>query len=331
MDINRRTLLLGSAFAGLGTGLGVGPRADLAFAQNNRPISLVVGFAPGGSGDVFARIVAQGLTQEAGLTVIVENKAGAAGLIAADYVLRAKSDGNTLMLATGSMATTAPLSKKNPPFNPATDVGWIAYLSSAPFTIAINKDIPANDLKSFIEYVRARPGQLNYGHSGVGSTTHIASEAFKDELGLDIRPVPYRGSAPAISDLMGGQIAFVFETVGTLIPLHQADKVRALCVFDETRTPIAPDVPTAKEAAGVNLLAGTPNLLAAPLKTPKEIIDPLNAAINRYMSKEEIQNQLKAQGIKPIVDSTPASAQQYIAGEVARLRPLIKKLGLEFD
>lgn len=321
MLIDRRSLLVGAAAAGLGIRSG--------FAQSAKPVSLVVGFAPGGSGDVFARIVGQGLTEELGRTVVVENKAGAGGLIAADYVLRAAPDGLTLLLATGSVATTAPISQKNPPYNPATDVGWIAHLSTAPFGIGVHSGIPANDLKSLIDYIRARPGQLSYGHAGLGTTTHIAAEAFKNEAGLDIRAVPYRGSAPSIPDLMSGQISFIFETVGTLIPLHQTQKIRVLGIFADKRTPIAPEIPTAKEAAGIALVSGTPNLLAAPLKTPKDIIDPLNAAINRHMKKPAVQELLKAQGIEPILDSTPESAKQYITAEVARLLPVVKKLGLE--
>lgn len=320
MIISRRTFVLGTAAAGL---------APLcALAQSARVIRLVVGFPPGGSGDVFARIVSQGLAEELGRTTVVDNRPGAGGIIAGEAVIRAEPDGATLIMHTGSSAITAPITQKVPPYNAVTDFAWIAHLSTAPFVIAAYPGLPVTDLQSLIAYIKARPGQLSYGHAGIGSTTHLAGEAFKEAAGLDIRAVPYRGSAPSIPDLMSGQITFVFETVGTLVPLYRAGKVKVLATFAQERSPIATDIPTAREE-GVDLTSGTPNLLAAPPRTPQSIVDPVAAAIDRHMNKASVQEMLKAQGIQPILNSSPEKAKAYVAAEVARLTPLARKSGLD--
>ncbi len=320
MKINRRLLLAGAgALCGL-------PRGTLAQSGSGN-IRLVVGFPPGGSGDVFARITSNGLAEQLNRTVIVDNRAGAGGLTAAEYVIRAPTDGSTLILHTGSSAITSPISKLVPPYNPVTDFAWIAHLSTAPFVIAINPNIPATDLRTFIAYAKSRKGDLTYGSAGVGTTIHLAAEVFDDLAGFKATHVPYRGSAPAIIDVMSGSVAFVLETVGTLLPYHRAGTLRILAIFADQRAGIAPEIPTARES-GIDLVSGTPNLLAAPPKTPPPIIDRLAAAIRNVMARKALQEQLLKQGIQPITDSGPDAAKAYVAAEIARLTPVVQRLGI---
>lgn len=323
--VDRRQFIKGAVAMVMGASLPIGP----ATAQvGGSTIHLVVGFPPGGSGDLFARILGDGLREELGRTLVIDNKPGAGGLTVAIGFLRAPKDGSVLMLATGSTAVSAPISRAKPPYNPVDDFAWIALLSHAPFVIAVNPEIPATDLQSLIAYIRARPKQLSYGHAGLGTTVHLAAELFKERAGLDIVDIPYPGSAGAITATIAGTVAFVIETSGTLLPQHKAGKLRILAAFAEHREKISPEIPTAREAAGIDVVAGTFNLLAAPLGTPPEVIDTIAKAVGRVMAQSATQQKLVALGIQPITNSNPQEARAFVASEVARWTGVVKKLGI---
>jgi len=320
----RRKLLQGAAATLAASALGTRP----AFAQaSDVPIKIAVGFPPGGSGDLFARILADGLREELHRPVLIENKPGAGGLTVANGFLRAPKDGTQLMLATGSTAISAPISRAKPPYNSVEDFQWIALLSNAPFVIAVNPDLPVNDLKGLVTYCKARPGKLSYGHAGLGTTVHLAAELFKDRAGIYVVDIPYAGSAGAITDTIAGNVHFIVETSGTLLPHHKSGKLRIITTMAEAREKIAPDIPTSREA-GYDLIAGTCNLLAAPLGTPAQIVEPIAAATMRVMNTASVQERLLQLGIEPIRDSNPAKARAYVASEVARWTPIVKKLGI---
>ena len=323
--IGRRRFIKGAGALVAGAGLSIPPAAA---QTGGSPIHLQVGFPPGGSGDLFARILGDALRVELGRTVVIENKPGGGGLTVAVGFLRAPKDGSVLMLATGSTAVSAPISRAVPPYNPVDDFAWIAWLSNAPFVIAVNPELPATDLKSLIAYLRTRPKQLSYGHAGLGTTVHLAAELFKERAGLDVVDIPYAGSAGAITATIAGTVAFIVETSGTLLPHHKAGKLRILATFAEAREKIAPEIPTAREAANIDVIAGTSNLLAAPLGTPAEIIDSLAVAVGRVMAQSATQQKLIALGIQPITNSNPEQARAYVAREVARWTPVVKKLGI---
>lgn len=286
-----------------------------------------VGFPPGGSGDLFARFLADALRDELNRPVIVENKPGAGGLTVATGFLRAPKDGTQLMLATGSTAVAAPISRAKPPYNPVTDFQWIALLSYAPFVIAVNPSLPVKDIKELVAYCKARPGKLSYGHAGLGTTVHLAAEMFKDRAGIFVVDIPYAGSAPAITDTIAGNVHFIVETSGTLLPYHKAGRLRIIGTLAEAREKIAPEIPTAREA-GYDLIAGTYNLLAAPAGTPRELVEPIARAVTRVMDKPAIQERLTQLGITPITQSDPDKARAYVASEIARWTPIVKKLGI---
>lgn len=321
MTAGRRAAL--RAGAGL---LGVA-LARPALAQGTGPIRLVVGFPPGGSGDIFARLLADPLREELGRTVIVENRPGAGGLTAAEYAMRAPSDGSVLMLHTGSSAVSAPISRKVAPYDPVRDFAWVALLSEAPFALALNPRLPVTDLAGFIAYARARPGELSYSSAGIGTTVHLAAEAFNDAAGIQVLHVPYQGSGPAITDAINGTVAYNVETFGTLLPHHKAGALRIVSALAEHRAPIAPEVPTMREN-GLDVVAGTYNLLAAPRNTPQAVLAPVAAAVGRIMARPAMRTQLDALGIAGVVESDPEGARRFVAAEIARWKPVVDRLGL---
>lgn len=300
-----------------------------AFSQFNRSTTrLVVGFPPGGSGDTFARIIQTPLSEELGRAIVIDNRPGAGGLTAAESFVRAEPDGSALLLATGSAAISAPIIRKDPPYDAVRDFAWIAHLSLAPFVIAVNPKLPVTDLPGLVAYAKARPSDLTYGSAGIGTTVHLAGELFKERAGVDIRHVPYRGSGPAVTDTISGQIHSIIETYSTLLPFHRDGTLRILAVMAEEPSMVASEIPTARAAAGLDIIAGTCNLLAAPLRTPQTVLGPIAAAIDRVMARPAIRDQFLATDIQPITGSSPEKARTYVASEVARWKPVVERLGL---
>jgi tripartite-type tricarboxylate transporter receptor subunit TctC len=304
------------------------PLARPAMAQGRSgPIRLVVGFPPGGSGDLFARLVAEPLREELGRPVIVENRPGAGGVTAVEYFLRQPADGSVLMMHTGSSAVAGPISRRNPPYNPMTDFAWVALLSNAPFAVALNPRVPAADLKQFVAYAKAQNGALSYSSAGIGTTVHLAAEALNAAAGIEVQHVPYQGSGPAITDTINGTVAYNIETYGTLLPHHRAGALRIIATMAEERASIAPEIPTAKEQ-GWDVSAGTYNLLAAPNGTPREVMDQVSGAIGRVMARQEIKERLSVLGITGYTNSNPDEAKAFVAAEIARWTPIVRRLGI---
>ena len=326
MTTGRRKTLL--AAAGLLGGLGGPGGLRSAFAQpSGQAVKLIVGFPPGGSGDQFARIMAERLQAELQAPIVVDNRPGAGGLTAVAAFQRAPADGYTLMMHTGSTAVSAPISRKVAPYNPVDDFAWIALLSEAPFLVAVNPSLPATDLKSLVAYAKSQPGKLSYGHAGLGTTVHLAAELFKERAGITASDIPYPGSGPALTDTIAGNVAFIVEGYGTLIQQHKAGRIRIVGAFAENRLPEMPEIGTAREI-GLDVVAGTSNLIAAPLGTPAARQAAIAKAVGNVMSSPEMQQQLSAVGIHPVARSSPQEARAYVAREVARWTPLVKKLGI---
>ena len=321
--IQRRELLLGSVGA-LGALSGVRPASAQASGQ---VMKLIVGFPPGGAGDQFARIMSEHLRQELQTPIVIDNRPGAGGLTAVAAFRRAPADGYTLMMHTGSTAISAPISHKIAPYNPIDDFAWIALLSEAPFLIAVNPSLPVTDLKSLVAYAKAQNGKLSYGHAGLGTTVHLAAELFLDRAGIVVPDIPYPGSGPALIGTIGGSLAFIVETYGTLIEQHKAGRIRIVGAFTESRLPELPDIGTARDI-GLDVVAGTVNLIAAPLGTPPERQAVIAKAVAGAMARPEMQRQLLMLGIHPVLNSNPQEAKAYVAREVARWTPLVKKLGI---
>ncbi len=315
----QRRLILGAAAATL---------AAPALAQIRvNTIKLVVGFPPGGAGDLFARFLAEPLREELGRPVIVENRPGAAGVTAVEYFLRQPNDGSVFMMHTGSSAVSGPITRRNPPYNPTQDFAWVALLSYAPFAIALNPRLPARNLAEFIALAKQPNSRLSYSSAGIGTTVHLAAEAMNEAAGMEMQHVPYAGSGPAITDTINGTCSANYETFGTLLQHHRAGTLRIIATLDANRTFIAMDIPTAKEQ-GWDVSAGTYNLLAAPIGTPQEVMSQLSAAVGRVMAKPAQKAQLEALGITGIADSTPDQARAFVASELARWTPLVRRVGI---
>ena len=310
-------------FVGASTALLAGIRP--AFAQQPA-LRLMVGFPPGGSGDTFARLIAEQLRPELG-TILVENREGAGGLVAAEAFLRAPADGSVAMMHTASSAVFATVIRKKPPYDPLKDFQWVALMSVAPLVIVANPKLPVADLKTFMDYLRRNPGQP-YGSAGIGASTHLAAELLFDRAGVKTLHVPYKGSAPALTDTMGGNITCMLETLQTTQQHHAAGKLKILAVLGETRIPSAPEIPTAREQ-GVDAIASTYNLLALPVQAPAERAAVIARALANAMKNPEFQKKLLSQGLQPVTDTSPEQARAFVAAEVARWTPVARRMGIE--
>ena len=240
----------------------------------NKPIKIISPFATGGIADTFSRVVGQGLSESLGQPVVVENKTGGGGNIGADFVAKAPADGYTLVMGNIGSHAVNPYLMKNMPYDPLKDFEPVAYVLDAEGLVVVNPAIPVKNVNELIAYVKARPGQVSYGSGGMGTTSHLAGELFKSLAKVDMTHIPYKGNAPAITDLIGGQTQVMFATMPTVLPYVKTDKLKALAVIGSSRASSLPDVPTVAETLpgfdvsnwiGIFAPAGTPNPLLISL------------------------------------------------------------------
>ena len=260
-----------------------------AFAQAypSRPVRLIVGFAPGGTTDITARLIGQWLSERLGQQFVIENRTGAATNIATEAVVRAPADGYTLLLVTASNAINATLYDKLS-FNFIRDIAPVAGIIRYPLVMQVNPSFPAKTVPEFISYVKSNPGKISYGSGGIGTSIHVASELFKMMAGVDMIHVPYRGGAPAMTDLMAGQVQVVFNPVPESMEFIRAGKLRPLAVTTATRSEVLPDVPTVGDFVPgyeASALQG----IGAPKETPAEIVDKLNKEINAGLADPKLK------------------------------------------
>lgn len=294
-------------------------------AWPTKQIRILVGYAAGGSTDVTARIIGQALSERLGQPVIIENRPGAAGNIAAEATAKADPDGYTLLMTTSTTFATNPSLYKNLPFNVQTDFAPVTLTAFIPNLLVVNPSVPANNIPDFIAYLKANPGKLNFGSAGNGSSQHIAGELFNSLAGVRMIHVPYRGGAPAVNDLLGGQVQVIFAPLLEVLQQVRADKVRALGITTAKRSPLLPDVPPIAETLQgyeVRLWNG----LLAPAKTPPEIIDRINRAAIDALRSREVRTKLAEQGSEP-VGNTPAEFKAFIGSELVKWRRLVEISG----
>jgi len=285
-----------------------------------KPVRVVVPFAAGGSTDIIARLLTARLSQELGQQFVVDNRGGAGGSIGAEIVARANPDGHTVIIVAASYATNAALYKI--PYDPVKDIAAIAMLHKGPFLLAVNPSVPANNLKEFIELLRAKPRTLNYGSSGIGGATHLATELFRQMTKTEVLHVPYKGDAPAITDLLGGQIQFIFSSAPALMPHVKGGRVRALAVTTEQRSRELPDLPSISETVpGFEHTSW--NGMWAPAATPKEIVARLNQTLGRILSQPDLQERLRIEG-RESAHSTAEEFQRVIARDIAKYTKVVK-------
>jgi tripartite-type tricarboxylate transporter receptor subunit TctC len=307
--------------------LGLAPvgTAQAQTAWPAKPIKILVGYAAGGSTDVTARIIAQALSERLGQPVLIENRAGAGGNIAAEAAAKADPDGYTLLMATSSTFATNPALYKSLPFDVQADFAPIIVTAFIPNLMVVNPAVPASNLKDFIAYAKANPGQLNYGSAGNGTSQHISGALFGSLAGVQMTHIAYRGGAPAVNDLLGGQIQVLFAPLVEVVQQVRAEKLRALGITTAKRSPLLPEVPTIAETLPgyeVTLWNG----LLAPAKTPPEIIERINRAAIDALRSEEVKAKLAEQGSEP-VGNTPAEFRAFIGSELSKWKRLVEISG----
>ncbi len=290
-----------------------------------KPIRLIVGFAAGGSTDVTARIIAQALSERLGQPVVVENRGGAGGNIGADAVAKADPDGYTLLMATSSTFAANPNLYKTLPFDVQKDFAPITVTAFIPNLLVVNPSVPANTVANFIAYLKANPDKLNFASAGNGTSQHLSGELFNSLAGVRMTHVAYRGGAPAVSDLLGGQVQVIFAPLVEVIQQVRAEKLKALGITTAKRSPLLPEVPTILESLPGYEVALWNGLLA-PAKTPPDIIDRVNRATTEALRSPEVKARLAEQGSEP-VGNTPAEFKAFIASELVKWRKLVEISG----
>lgn len=326
--INRRDLLV-YGLAPLAV-QGIAPFP--AFAQGtypDRPIKLVVPFAPGGVVDAVGRLWAEKVKTRL-TTIVVENQGGAGGTTGAHDVARSAPDGYTLLLGNTSTQVLNPLSMAKPPYDTVKDFVPVTIIAISAISIVVNPSVPAKNLKELIEYGKANPGKLSYGSAGAGTLTNLAGEMFKQLTGLkDIVHVPYRGAGPGIADVVSGHIPIVMPNVtGQVLELHRSGKLRILAVAAPGRLKGAPDIPTAIEAGLPGMIAQLFTGVFAPAATPKPIVDKIAQATKAVMADNEFQATLIKSGFVPVLDSDPDKARKFVSDELQRWPPILQAAGM---
>jgi tripartite-type tricarboxylate transporter receptor subunit TctC len=319
--MDRRTFLLASAAA-------CGP----AFAQQpawpTRPIRMVIGYPPGGSTDVAGRLFAEQLGRRLGQQIVVENRAGAGGTVAANAVVRAEPDGYTLLLAASPEVSIEPVTMKALPYDPVKDLQPITLVGQVPFFLVVNPSLPVHTLDEFIAYAKAHPGQLNYSSFGNNTSNHLAGELFKALTGTKSVHVPYKGSGPSIVDLMAGQVQYTFDGPPAVLSQVRAGKLRAIAVAAPHRLASAPDVPTFAEAGLPAFTGGTWFGLLAPAKTPHAIIERVNAEAVAVLNAPDFARTFADRGIVAS-PQTPEAFGRFLQSEVNKWKDLAAKVGIQ--
>jgi tripartite-type tricarboxylate transporter receptor subunit TctC len=307
----------------------IAARAQSGFPT--RPIRLVVPFAAGGPTDVFARIVAQRMTDVIGQSVVVDNRAGAGGNIGADFVAKSAPDGYTLLVGTVSTHAFNLALYPTLPFDPIRDFVPIVRLVDVPQILVVPASLPARDLRELLALLRGAPGRYPYGSAGNGSSNHVSGAMFAQAAGVQIEHVAYRGSGPALQDVIGGRIHVFFDALSTTIPHIRAGTLRAIGVASEQRAPQLPDVPTLGEAGLPGYLSYTWNILFAPAGTPDAIVARINEAANRVMADDAMRARATEMGLIPVRTTTPAGTADFVRAEVARWAPIVRATGARIE
>ena len=301
----------------------------LAQSYPAKPVRVVVPYPPGGPTDIVARVVSQKLTEQTGQQFLVENRAGAGGNIGAEAVARAPADGYTLLVATTAHAINPSLFKQLG-YDLQKDFAPVSQLTGGPLVIVANPSLPAKDVRELIALAKAKPGALNFASSGNGQSTHLSAELFSSMAGIKMNHVPYKGSAPALTDVIAGQADLMFDTMLSAMPQVKTGKLKALAVTSAARSPAAPDLPTVAESGLPGYEAIAWNGLLAPAGTPKDVVATLNAELKRTLELPEIRERFAAQGFGAAW-SPPANYSAFIQAELAKWAKVVKASGATVD
>ncbi|OWT80562.1 MULTISPECIES: tripartite tricarboxylate transporter substrate binding protein [unclassified Achromobacter] len=301
---------------------------DGAKGWPDKPIRMIVGYPPGGGTDTVARVLAQALGKQLKQSIVVENRAGASGTIATQQVIRSDPDGYTVLFATASPLTGAPLTVKGLTYDPMNDLIPVTRIGGGPFIVVANPQFPPNNLPELVTYAKAHPGEVNYASPGTMTANFFFSELLNQQAGIKTMHVPYKGSAALLNDVMSGQVQYTLDTPGTTLPLIHTGKLKALAVFSQGRLTGAPDIPTAKESGFPDLVGGSWYGLLLPKGTPPDIVNALYAATRTALASDDVRRAMEARDV--IVEgSSPDQFRQYLQTEFKRWKGLTEKLGIE--
>ena len=287
-----------------------------------RPIKWIVPYTPAGITDSVTRIVAQRLEASLGQPVVIENKPGANSIVGAESVARSAPDGYTVLMVIAAHAANATLYAGKLPFDPVKSFEPVSVVGVAPLILTVNNAFPAKDARELVAYARANPGRISFGSSGIGSAAHLTTELLKQTADIEMVHVAYKGTAPALTALLSGDIQVLVDVPTTMLPQVRAGKVRALGMFSARRIPAAPEVPTVAEAGGPPIEGSTWLLVLAPAGTPREIVNRLSAQIAKILATPDIRERFEQMGVEP-VGSTPAQAAKFLDEEIAKWAKVI--------
>ncbi|MCX7136430.1 MAG: tripartite tricarboxylate transporter substrate binding protein [Proteobacteria bacterium] len=295
-----------------------------------RPIRWVVTYPPGGPTDVVARAIGAKLTEAWGQQIVIDNRAGAGGVIGTDIAAKAVPDGYTLLFGTSAGLTINPALNSKLPYDAVKDFAPVSLLVLNPQILVVHPAVPVNSVKELVALAKARPGQLNYASVGIGSPNHMGMELLKALTGIDIVHVPYKGTGPAITDLLGGQVQVMFNSMPSVIPLVASGKLKGLAVGSVQRSPAVPDIPTVAEAGVPGFENVTWYGMFAPAKTPHDIIVKLNKQVVQILASPEMAQRLASQGAEPR-SSTPEELTKFMRVESERWKKVIKTAGIKVE
>jgi tripartite-type tricarboxylate transporter receptor subunit TctC len=292
----------------------------------SKPIRFVVPFAPGGGTDIVARVIAVRLNEALGQPVVADNRGGAGSTLGTDIVCKAPADGYTMLLGNISLAFNAWL-YKSLPYNAIKDLAPVAMVAVQPNIVVIHPSVPAKTMREFADYARANPGKLTYASAGAGAGTHLAGELLKDRLKIDMLHVPYKGTGPAVTDLIGGQVQVMISTFASALPHVKSGRLRALGVTTRQRSPAMPDVPTLIEAGVPDYEYSTWYALFMPVATPRPIIDKLNGVTRRVLATDDLKQKFEAQGVD-VWYTTAAELGAYLRRETEKWGKIVRAAGI---
>ncbi|HRL54367.1 MAG TPA: tripartite tricarboxylate transporter substrate binding protein [Acidovorax temperans] len=326
-----RRFALGSIASAVVLGAGLlGGTSALAQAYPTKPVTIIVPFAAGGTTDILARIIGQALTAELGQSVVVDNRAGAGGNIGGQAAAKAAPDGHTLFMGTvGTHAINASLYKKMP-FDPVKDFAPLTRVANVPNLLVANPAQPYKSVKDLIAYAKANPGKVNFGSSGNGSSIHLSGELFKSLAKVDMQHVPYKGSAPAVTDLLGNQIGIMFDNMPSAIQHVRSGSLVPLAVTTAKRSPELPNVPTIAEAGVPGYEATSWFGMFAPAGTPAPVLAKLNAAIVKVLAQPDVKKKINEQGAE-VYSETPEQFAAFIQAESVKWGKVVKESGASLD
>ena len=295
-----------------------------------KPIKWIVPYTPGGITDNVTRVVTQRVQEQTGWNIVVENKPGANSILGADLAAKAAPDGYTFLTVIAAHAANATLYAGKIPYDPVKSFAPVSLAAIAPLIMTANNNFPPKNAKELIAYAKANPGKISFGSSGIGAAAHLTTELFKQTAGVEMVHIPYKGTAGALQDLMGGNIQILVDVPSTLMPQVRGGKIKALAMFSNKRIAGAPEVPTMAEAGGPALEAATWVLFLAPAGTPQEIVNRLSAEVAKAVATADIKKRFETIGIDP-VGNTPEQAAKFLADEIAKWSKVITTAGVKAE